>query len=480
MITKPTHAGMLVNLCLGAAAALLVAGCASTRDAYTYRHDIVAPIIASAAGAGQAAARVVPPVLSLEAARALALDNPSLEAARARVHAARARVMQALSAYLPVASVSTGYNHIYDFHFAQLEGIPGIPRSFEIYSTTLEGSWVLFDGFVREFSAKAARMAREESTAAYLDAVRLVGGEVERTYYEAQSALEACKIAEADAAFNAQLHDATRAMQEQGRATRTDVNTFELRLKAAQGGVVSARTLLAVHHVILEELLALPAGTLGGAVALEPLGPEDASLFEDPDEAAWIARAERARPDLAALACAAVRADAQVHAAAGAWVPQVVLQGRYGWEKVGDMRYRSDHVNSSLVVALAWEFFSGGRTAAAVREAAWQRGEIEALLRARRATVLSEVRRARAAVLDAREKVRLESRVAELAAAVRDDVNQEYRGGKASITRLNEAQRDLVQAQSRHVKARIRLRQAWSELRAAAAEPRGAADQPSQ
>ena len=47
-------------------------------------------------------------------------------------------------------------------------------------------------------------------------------------------------------------------------------------------------------------------------------------------------------------------------------------------------------------------------------------------------------------------------------------VEAAYGAGKASLERLNQAQRDFVETDAALAQARIRLRQAWSDLRAAA------------
>ena len=48
-------------------------------------------------------------------------------------------------------------------------------------------------------------------------------------------------------------------------------------------------------------------------------------------------------------------------------------------------------------------------------------------------------------------------------------VAAEYEAGKASLVRLNQAQRDLIETDAGLALARIRLRQAWTDLRAATA-----------
>jgi outer membrane protein TolC len=49
-------------------------------------------------------------------------------------------------------------------------------------------------------------------------------------------------------------------------------------------------------------------------------------------------------------------------------------------------------------------------------------------------------------------------------------VEKEYAAGQTSLVRLNEAQRNLIQAQGWLALARVSLRQAWQGLKAATGE----------
>ncbi len=416
-------------------------------------------------------AAVVGPVLTLPAARRLALEqNPEIGMAAMRVEAARARALRAMSAYLPKIDVTVGYTHTYDFYMPQFGDIPFIPRSFESYDTSLQGTWLLFDGFVREFTLAAADLASRESRAAYKDVERLLCRAVEQTYYEGQLAEEGLRIAAADAEFNRQLLQATEQMRVRGKAARQDVNNFEIRLKAAEAGAVAARQALAVNYIVLEELLGLAEGVLGRRTQLEPLAEETPELLARPEEGAWLDLAERARPDVAASVLARKRGEAETSAARSAWLPSLVLNGTYGWQKLGDMRYSGDEINSSLMLGLGWNIFSGGSTLASVREARARADEASYRIEKRARAAVSEVRQAVAAVVHAQERLVIDTRSAALAAETRDDVRKAYEAEKAALTRLNEAQRDAVMAEARRAQARIQLRQAWSALRAAGAQ----------
>jgi outer membrane protein TolC len=72
-----------------------------------------------------------------------------------------------------------------------------------------------------------------------------------------------------------------------------------------------------------------------------------------------------------------------------------------------------------------------------------------------------------AALTTARDQLILQRENARLVRRNRDLVEKEYAAGQTSLVRLNEAQRDLIQARGRLALARVSLRQAWQGLYAA-------------
>src|SRR5690606_18615930 len=84
--------------------------------------------------------------------------------------------------------------------------------------------------------------------------------------------------------------------------------------------------------------------------------------------------------------------------------------------------------------------------------------------------VVSDVRTAIQNLATAQQQLILQRATAEFVSRNRDLVEKEYDAGQGSLVRLNEAQRDLIEAQSRLALARVALRQAWHDLRTATAE----------
>ena len=70
---------------------------------------------------------------------------------------------------------------------------------------------------------------------------------------------------------------------------------------------------------------------------------------------------------------------------------------------------------------------------------------------------------------DAQVQIRLRRESLATARENRRIVQAAYVAGKETLTRLNEAQRDFIEAEANLALARIRLRKAWSDLYAAAA-----------
>jgi len=107
---------------------------------------------------------------------------------------------------------------------------------------------------------------------------------------------------------------------------------------------------------------------------------------------------------------------------------------------------------------------------ARVGEARARRDEAKKTLANLTNNVVSEVRTAVTQVEAAQQELLLQRSNAALVQQNRDLVEKEYAAGQGSLVRLNEAQRDLVTAQSRLALALVSLRLAWQNLLATTGE----------
>jgi len=416
----------------------------------------------------------LPKVLDLETAqRIAAADNPSLAAALDRVRQARARVMQARSAYWPSVDADASGARVWTpENQLQFRDIPEFgelqqddPQS--IYRTSLSATWLLFDGFARKFRTAAARFAEQGTMAAQADARRLILSAVADSYYNAQLARENMAIAAANEAFNKRQAEDARARREVGTGSLSDVLNFEVQVNSARTEVLQARQSYRITLYGLAALMGIPEAEFPPDLALAELVDEQPAELVLPKPEPLILYAYQNRPDLLGDEFERMRAESGIGVAKSRFLPSVALTGSVDGERADNLGYEGDDFGGSVALSFSYNLFEGGNNIARLREARAALAEAENLLQDTRISVASDVREALASLQSAQEQVTLQRENAKLVRQNRDLVEKEYNAGQASLVRLNEAQRDLIRARSRLAQALVSLRQAWQNLAAA-------------
>jgi outer membrane protein TolC len=128
---------------------------------------------------------------------------------------------------------------------------------------------------------------------------------------------------------------------------------------------------------------------------------------------------------------------------------------------------RSDNFNVNYGLSANWDIFSGGRTYLAMRAAEANMVATEFTVAAAWINVIQEVRVAYDNYITGLKQVKLNQKNVEIVRKMRDLVNEEYKAGSAGITRLNEAQYDLVNAETALANAVINMHNAKAQLKAA-------------
>ena len=449
---------------------------------------------------------VTPGLLTPAEARETALrGNPDIHAARARLEVALARIAEARSFYFPqVALTHNSTRTLFTpatrsrfqatlgaqpafqplpenptiLDFLNILQIPlfgggdrlyaGSSNSFSDHTSILSATWTLFDGFVREARLMSAGHSHKASAMALADVQRLLVQAVDAAYHQAQLGREQVRIARADEQFSReQLADAQKRFEAR-KITKADVLNFEVRVRAAQADLVAAVGLRDTGRVLLAELLGLPDARLPDGVELAPLKEETGAELTPPDVDEWNEGAVRHRPDLAQADQLVKARREDIMLAKGQFSPELSLSGTYGFEKAGNVGYSEDDQSAAVGLELRWQLFTGGFRTSQLRRAQAELWEASAVLERKRLEVSADVRTAIVDVVNAQEQVKLQRLNVESARENRRIVRLEYASGKASLVRLNEAQRDYVGTEVELARARIRLRQAWSDLRAAA------------
>jgi outer membrane protein TolC len=335
------------------------------------------------------------------------------------------------------------------------------------YSLGASVSWVVFDGYLRRFQVAAAEAARQGQEDGLRNVQRLLVQGVSLAFFNALLAQDQVVIADQDTAFNRELAEETRKRFEAGASAKSDVLNFEVRAAEAESGRLIAQYNREVAGIVLAQLLGLverglPDGTVlvgGGEV---PAALDVAPMADD------IAYALAHRPDLHAIEMAAAAAQAGAQAAKADLWPTISLTGSYGYVRESSPWFNEDRdASSSMGVSAKWTLYSGGSTRQAVREAEANADEAMADLAEQRLSVVSEVRQQRTAIETAFRQAALRERIHDMTVEMRDLVRKQYTAGTASLTRLNEAQTDLVRAEGNLALARTRYWQFVEDLRAA-------------
>lgn len=464
------------------------------------------------------AAPALPATLDLETAQREALArNPSLLQVGEQVAQARARVKQARSLYYP--QLEAGYSGTYawlsdaDVEAAQesldsnddllegldefiAEGNADLPRrtlrdlrrairqnradlgearseleeTVESYTVELTAGYLLFDGFSRKYTAAMAKFGRREIEQAEREARRLLLSAVAQSFYGVQLARENIEVARADIGFNRRLLKDAKALRARGKGSTSDVLNFEVRLRAAQTSLLVAVRDHEAARFALALLMGLPGGLLPDTTRVKRLASETPEEMKTPAAEQALQYALDHRPDLLQRSYGVRRAEAGVRQRYGAFYPRISLFASYGGSRNGDSTFREEDLSTAVGFNVSYEIFSGGRRRAELTEARHAQREAEIHRRDLELEVLSEVRNALLDLSIAQQQLILQRATAGHVEKNRGLVVKEYNAGKATLARLNQAQRDLVEAQVRLTLARITLRQNRYELRTATAE----------
>jgi outer membrane protein len=411
-------------------------------------------------------AQSAPPVLTLAAAvdtaRARAPENGQ---ARASLDAARARVEAARSPLLPQVTGTLGYERS-TFNGGLAVNADGAARSRnsletrDQWSAALRASQLVYDfGQTRDSfnAAKANAHAERHNVRASWLAIEY---SVRSTYLDAAAARAQIGVAR-ESLDNQQRHlDQIQGFVEVGTRPAIDL---------AQGRTDVANARLALLRA--ESEYAIAKTRLERAMGHKPLADYDVSetLPEaEPDESAGVeqllAQAEKNRPEFAALDQQLRAAGFNVSANQGAYGPSLGVQA-----DVAEAGRQLDELafNMGAGVTLSWPIFQGGLTDARVDEARAQlaglRSQRESLL----ADARQELQQALLSLTAAQSATEIAQEVVVNAVDRLSLAEGRYAAGVGSIIELADAQLVLSTARSARVSADYEVAQARAALRRA-------------
>ncbi|TAN51728.1 MAG: TolC family protein [Methylococcaceae bacterium] len=414
-----------------------------------------------------------PQALSLEQAIDLAFEhNPDMAAAAERIGQAEAKVAEAAAAFYPKLVGRVGYSYSDDPALAfsaivsQRRYNPAMdinhPGFVENFRPEIAGAWSLFRGGSDYYRKKAAELG---VAAAELERVALrnrLAALVAAAYYAVLAAPQQLEVARHSIkAVDSALQHAQAAYQA-GSLLKSDLLSLEVR--RAQAGETE------LHAINAVDLSRSGLQTLLGLETVDSLNLHEGGDTGQPVAPAaleqLVTQALAQRAEMQAAAHQVEMRQKELAAEQGGHLPRVNAYTAYGLNsRSPDMNFKQD--NLTLGVNAEMDLFAGGAIAARVSGAQRKVAEAQALQQRTRLEIEDEVRQAHANLREAMARRGMAETAATAAEEALRLVQQQYRGGSATVTRYLEAEADRAQARMRQVTARYEVWVQQANLRKA-------------
>lgn len=382
-------------------AALPLSACATYQDART-PSEVSIPdrfaLIASEVDATVDAAALLPfddPAYSLLLDRALT-SAPDLQAALARIDAARAGARGAGAARLP--NVTAGGSVARErTSAATFGGLPAnIPFDTDrtIYSASVDASWDI-DIFGRLRASERAALARLDAARADAAAVRIaLASDIARAVIAYRAAEARLAVIERDLSEARDLVELTGIRSRAGIVPGFDL----VRAQSLEADAIARRGPVEIDRVTalttLATLTAQPVPAVSAALESSPEGATALSVHDRLPELAIPSIILRQRPDVVAAENRLAAADAEIASAAAAQFPSFSISGVVGLIALafGDL-FTDDAVIGSVGASVAGPLLDFGRTAAQIDQREAEAAEAFANYRRQVFVALGDVER---------------------------------------------------------------------------------------
>ena len=400
------------------------------------------------------------PLTLQDAVRMALQQHPSIEASAARADAAGTRIKQAQSNYLPKLNwqetVDGSNNPIYvfgskltqrnftmsDFAIDKLN-TPGFYNNFQ---SQLSLEQTIYDAGQTKNQKKSAVFGKSIADEQVRSTEQQAIANVVRTYYGAALASEALKVAE-EALKSAQA-DLKRAedVRSAGMATDADVLSIKVHLAAVEEQKIARGYDLEVAKSAVNEALGLPLDTRHDLTT-----PLTALSVADRQAADYEGQASSERPELRQAGLAAQMAETQSKAARSGYWPRVFARAVFEADR---KKFVTDGGgNWYFGATMQWNLFNGNQTRERVREATHMLRSAEAEKRRADAGIRLQVRKARADLMAAQERIAVASAAVTQAEESLRITKNRYEGGLANVTDLLRNETALMESKTRRLAA---------------------------
>ena len=410
-------------------------------------------------------------VLSLPDAQKVAVkNNPNYISVYHAVNAARMRYYQSLGAYFPTITSNFNGGLTNNQYTGQVNSSTPTSNNFAT-STSLNANWLLFDGFIREMNVSIAKYLADNKKQLEENARRILLNSVASAYNDILLAIEQQRIARADMEFQLKNLKETQLKYQAGAVPLSDVLNFKILNNTATGSQIAAEYRYNIAVYSLSSLMGIPTAKLPAYIKFPPINPDTDEHLTSVD--VYLDTALNNRPDLKSYRDLVKVAQYSVYRSYGSYSPTVSAYGtvdystsltRYGGGNGGINHTYNNNPGSQVGVQAELLMFDGLKRENIVREmkAELSRAKFEAA--SSWISIIQEVRGAYDNYVQNIKQAKLYEKTLLLVNKQRDLVEEEYRAGNTELTRLNEAQRNVVEADTNLVQALVNVRKARAQL----------------
>jgi outer membrane protein len=397
--------------------------------------------------------------------------NPDLAAAAARIGEAEARVAEAEAGFYPKVQARVDYTYTsnpalaFSAIVAQRRYSPSMsinqPGWVENFRPEIVGTWNLYRGGQDAYLKKAAELGVEAAELERSALRNRLAAAVTAAWYAVLSAPKQAEVAHRSVETVAKELDHTKARVAEGMALKGDVLSLEVRATEAYESELRARNALAVSRSALKTLLGGGTGEMPELREIDVPVPTLAGDFKK-----LLDQAFGQRPEMEAAARQVQIREQELAAAQGARLPRVNAYAAYGQNsRSPDFSFGRD--NGTIGVNAEVDLYTGGALTARISAAERRIAEAQAVEERTRLEIEDELRRAWSTLDEALQRLK----VAEAGSASAEEalrlVNEQYRGGTATVTRYLEAETDRANAALRAILARYEAQVAEAQVQRA-------------
>lgn len=416
-------------------------------------------------------------VLNLDLAQEIAVkNNPNYISAYHAVNAARMRYYQALNAYLPEFTAKFGMNYNADEYYNRDPG-SSVRESGFYTSTSLNASWLIFDGMVRTMNVMRNKHSWKAQNELEEDTRRLLMSSVAYAFNDILLARGRYKIAEADRDFQMKNLHQTQLKYDAGAVPLSDVLNFKIQVNTATGDQLSAEYAYNVAVYSLAVLMGYPEGKLPESIEFPPIKADTEEHVSTVE--VYLDIALNNRPDLQYYREQVKMTEYSLYSAYGAYSPVIRANASVGIDT--NATKATSNNGGSNITSRNYNNnpgFNAGLTAEWLLPLEWRRAariqEAQADIAKARfdvanswLNVVEEVRTAYDNYVQNVRLARLYETTLSLVTKQRDLVEEEYNAGNTELTRLNEAQLKYVQAENEMINSLVNVQKAIAQLRSA-------------